>query len=203
MEEGWLPGARSDAWAHVPLDFVDIDYKRPNWVRHLERVKKERPKYASVTDLSEKAVDKEDIARAIQQAEELEPYCDIPLIIPKLPGQLALIPERFAIGYSIPSSYGGAQYPIWELIDRRIHLLGGSPAKQYEAARYLAGIATVISADGNYSTKMAQKYMEFWTGKQWKHWPGYGRDEFYQCVRASLRNIYGMWQGKQEEEREG
>lgn len=193
MEEGWLPGARSDAWARVPLQFVDIDYKKPNWQKHLERVKRECPKYASTTDLSEKEVSEADIARAIEQAEQLAPYCEIPLIIPKLPGQIEQIPDSIAVGYSIPSSYGGAQYPIWELAGRRIHLLGGSPKKQYEAASYLAGIATVISADGNYATKMAQRYMEFWSGRKWEHWPGFGEDEYYHCCRASLRNIRQMW----------
>lgn len=190
---GWLPGARSDHWSHVPIRFVDIDYKRPQWEKHLARVMKEQPKYATVPDLREDCFDAADIARAIRQAEELANWCEIPLIVPKLSGQIALIPEQIALGYSVPSTYGGAKYPAWELAGRRIHLLGGSPKKQYEAASYLAGIATVMSADGNYATLMAKRYMEFWTGKTWQHWPHWNRDEYYACCEASLRNIYRMW----------
>ena len=194
IEEGWLPGARSDMWAGVPLSFVDVDYKHPDWQKHLARVEKERPKYATVPDLSEKEVSGADIARALAQVEKIAPYCDVPLIVPKLSGQLDHIPDSIAIGYSVPSRYGGASYFIQELEGRRVHLLGGSPKKQQEVACYLEGIAEVISADGNYATKMAQRYMEFWNGKRWQHWPAYGDDEFYACCRASLRAIRAMWQ---------
>ena len=200
ISEGWLPGARSDHWAHVAVRFVDIDYKRPNWERHLARVIKEQPKYATVPDLREDLLDEADIERAVRQAEQLSSYCEVPLIVPKLPGQLSLIPEQFAVGYSVPSTYGGAKYPIWELSGRRIHLLGGSPKKQYEAASYLAGMATVISADGNYATLMAKKYMEYWSSRRrWEHWPHWDKDEYYRCCQASLRNIYRMWQPAEQQ----
>src|SRR5581483_1402700 len=125
-EEGWLIGFRSDYSAPKhPIAFVDVEYKKPDFMAHLRLVARHKPKYTTVPDLSEKEINRADIDRAIQQAEQLSAYCEIPLIVPKLSGQLEMIPAFFAIGYSIPSSYGGAQYPLWELAERQIHLLGG------------------------------------------------------------------------------
>jgi hypothetical protein len=197
VEEGFLIGFRSDyaAPAH-PISFVDVEYRNPNFMAHLETVKKHRPKYATVPDLSEKAVSRDDVARAIQQAERLAPYCEIPLIVPKLSGQLGMIPTEYAIGYSIPTSYGGAQYPLWELSGRKVHLLGGSPRKQLEIYRYLSCFAEVISADGNYAQLMATRFAEFWNGKKWIEHPKMktgDKDLYFECWRWSCQHIYQDW----------
>ena len=149
-ETGWQLGMRSDAspMKYAPL-FIDVDYKKPDFEKHLTIVARHHPKYATVPDLSETEMSEADIARAIKQAERLQPHCETVLIVPKLCGQIAMIPPDIAIGYSIPSSYGGAQYPLWELSGRRVHLLGGSPRKQMHAFLHLSAIAEGTSADGN------------------------------------------------------
>lgn len=194
VEAGFIPGCRSDKSCHIRVDFVDVEYKRPNWQHHLERVKLERPKYASVPDLSTEQVSSEDITRAITQAEALAAYCTIPLIVPKLPGQIAHLPEQIALGYSIPTSYGGALYPIWELEGRRVHLLGGSPHKQMELYRYLSAFCTVISADGNMSAKLAQRALKYWERGKWRMWPTRNEGDYYRCNQQSLRNIRAAWE---------
>jgi len=200
-EEGWLIGFRSDYVAPThPICFIDIDYKHPDFMAHLRTVTKHKPKYAIVPDLSDKMIDQQDIDRAIKQAELLTGYCEIPLIVPKLSGQLDLIPERFAIGYSVPSRYGGADYLLWELAGRRIHLLGGSPKKQFQAYLHLSAIAEVISADGNYAQRQATKFAEYWTGKKWVEHPDYQAEEaarrkdlYFECWRWSCQNIMKGW----------
>ncbi|SRR5258708_3716139 len=171
-EEGWLPGVRSDAslTKYDPI-FVDVDYKHPDFEKHLGVVARYRPKYATVPDLSEQEVSQADVNRALHQAEQLQPHCETVFIVPKLSGQIALLPPSIAIGYSVPSKYGGAQYPIWELAGRRIHLLGGSPRKQFQAYLHLSAIADVISTDGNYSQLMATRYGEYWQKDKWIEHP--------------------------------
>lgn len=205
-EEGYQLGHRSDKFmGDFPVVFVDIDYKRPNFERHLEIVKRHQPHYATVPDLSESEVSQADIDRAVKQAEQIAPYCDIPLIVPKLPGQIAMLPKRIAVGYSIPTSYGGAKFDLTELEGRRVHLLGGSPKKQMQIYADLAGKATVMSADGNYAQGQAVKYAMYWD-QRWLYHPRKApgvKDLYFECWRWSCRNIRAAWQvlymqGKQQ-----
>ena len=197
VEEGWLIGFRSDYTApNYPISFIDIEYKQPDFMMHLRTVAKYKPKYAIVPDLSDKTIDQQDISRVIKQAELLAEYCEIPLIVPKLSGQLELIPDHFAIGYSVPSRYGGADYLLWELAGRRVHLLGGSPKKQFQVYLHLSGIADVMSADGNYAQGQAVKFGEYWTGKKWIEHPEVKtgkKDLYFDCWRWSCQNIMKGW----------
>lgn len=196
-EEGWLLGKRSDAYLRCQAPtFIDIDYKHPDFEMHLHEVAKYRPKYATVPDLSEECISSSDIDRALNQYEQLSAHCEIPLIVPKLPGQLAMLPAEVAIGYSIPSSYGGAQYPLWELAGRRVHLLGGSPKMQMQIFLYLSAIAEVTSLDGNYAQKIATRFGKYWD-KVWIQHPGVAakeKDIYYECWRISCRNILSAWE---------
>ena len=177
--------------------FTGLFDKKPNFEKHLEVVKKYRPKYATVADLSEEHVSEDDIERALRQLEQISVYCDVPLIVPKLPGQIKMLPPEVAIGYSIPSSYGGAKFPIWEMSGRQIHLLGGSPRKQLNAYLHLSAIASVMSVDGNYAQLMATRYGEYWERDKWKEHPGVKsrqKDIYLECWRWSCRNLLKAWQ---------
>jgi hypothetical protein len=199
-EEGWALGCRSDKWHYpYPLEFVDIDYKKPDFEAHLKRVAKERPKFATVPDLSDKEVSELDIERAVAQANRLKDYCEIVLVVPKLSGQIEMLPAELAIGYSVPTSYGGAQFPIWELTGRRVHLLGGNPHEQIKLYRYIQSIGQVLSCDGNLAQKIAVERCKFWrqggrNGGQWIDWPVVGDSQYYQAFRESCRNIRQAWQ---------
>jgi hypothetical protein len=198
-EAGFKLGVRSDKYHYpYPLTLVDVDYKSPDFEMHLRRVDKERPKYATVPDLSDKLVSEVDIARAIAQYERLKDYCQIVLIVPKLSGQIDLLPFEMAIGFSVPTRYGGAQYPLWELIGRRVHLLGGSPHGQMKYYQHVQAIAQVTSADGNMYQKMAIEKCKFWqaggrNGGQWLEWPVKGKDQYFEAFDLSCRNIKKMW----------
>jgi hypothetical protein len=105
----WLPGIRSDkrpCAEATDIQFIDVRYTRPDFARHLAMVRRFRPRYATVPDLSEREVSREDIRRALRQAELLAPHCGVVLLVPKLPGQIGLLPGEAAIGYSVPTRYG-------------------------------------------------------------------------------------------------
>jgi hypothetical protein len=197
FEAGWMLGMRSDKTTiDLPQAFIDIEYKRPDFERHLDVVARYRPKYATVPDLSDETTSLADMERALAQAERLKRYCEIPLIVPKLSAQLDIIPSSYAIGYSIPSSYGGAKYLPWELAGRRIHLLGGSPRKQVQAYLHLSPIATVMSADGNYAQAQAVKYAMYWKAHRWHYHEKKDlkeKDLYLECWARSCMNLMSYW----------
>ena len=195
-DTGYLLGVRSDRSDYgFPIAFVDIDYKKPDFAKHLARVASIRPRYAIVPDLSETEDSEEDAQRAVKQADALGAYCDYPLIVPKRSGQLQFIPARYAIAYSLPTSYGGAKFGIWKLAGRHVHLLGGSPQEQMKLSHYHGG---VISADGNMAQLVAVKFARYWQApRQWVDHPerGQGRQDLYlDCWLRSCQNIYRSWQ---------
>jgi hypothetical protein len=107
-----------------------------------------------------------------------------------------MLPEHLAIGYSIPSSYGGAQFPLWELAGRKVHLLGGSPRKQMQAYLHLSAIAEVMSADGNYAQLMATRYGQYWEKHTWPKHPGVAnkeKDIYLDCWKRSCINLLAAW----------
>jgi len=197
-EAGFLIGIRSGRAAHgYSVRFVDIEYRRPNFEKHRKTVMRHWPKYATVLDLSEDEVFEQDIERALTQYRELAVCCEIPLIVPKLPGQIAMLPADIALGYSIPTSYGGARYPLWELEGRRIHLLGGSPHEQMELYKILSTSAHVMSADGNMAQKMATGFAKFWQSGVWVPHPErhtHTPDLYLDCWQRSCTNIQAVWQ---------
>jgi len=194
-DAGFLLGIRSDRRSYgLPISFVDIEYRHPDFDAHLAVVARLKPRYATVPDLSEIEVCEQDIERAVNQAELLRSYCDHPLIVPKLSGQLAFIPPEYAIAYSVPTSYGGAKYGVWKLSGRRIHLLGGSPHMQMKLYRYLSG--EVMSADGNMAQLMATRFARYWQGGKWVSHPERHtgtKDLYLDCWRRSCVNIREAW----------
>jgi hypothetical protein len=203
---GWKLGCRSDKWHYsYKLDFIDINYKSKNpdksFEKHLTRVAKERPKYATIPDLSDKEINETDIIRALGQAERLKNFCETVLVVPKLSGHVELLPSNLAIGYSVPTSYGGAQYPIWELTGRRVHILGGSPHEQLKVFRYVQPIGQVVSIDGNMAQKLAIQRCKYWkrggrNGGQWLAWPVIGKNQYYEAFKESCKNIFNMWESE-------
>ena len=194
----WLPGIRSDKHPcaeAMAISFIDVRYTQPNFARHLAMVRRYRPRYAIVPDLSEREVSREDIRRALQQAEALAPHCGVTLFVPKLPGQIRHLPGGAAIGYSVPTRYGGAQYDLRELEGHRVHLLGGSPHRQMTLYHFIACFADVISLDCNMFQRMSG-LGKFWRGGRWIPHPARGRGEVhisYESLTWSLVTIRQAW----------
>src|SRR3954469_18128551 len=79
-EAGFLLGIRSGRTS-LPgyrVQFVDIDYRRPDFEKHLRVVSKHQPKYATVPDLSEEYVSPQDVSRALAQYEQRASVCETP-----------------------------------------------------------------------------------------------------------------------------
>jgi hypothetical protein len=205
LDAGWLVGVRSDKHAYdecFPIRFVDIKYRLPDYARHLALTQRVRPRYAVVPDLNECVTTQEDIQRALQQAEQLARFCDIPLVVPKRIEQLALLPQDTAIGFSVQSAYGGFAVSLLDeltrtgLQNRRIHLLGGSPHRQMDIFLHLSHIARIVSADGNMAQRMSavQKY---WLRGKWVLHPQARRGKSSvttECIAWSLENIRRAWE---------
>ncbi|HEU0004042.1 MAG TPA: DUF6610 family protein [Ktedonobacteraceae bacterium] len=197
-EAGYMLGIRSGRQSYgYDVQFVDIEYRRREFEKHLRVVARYQPKYATVLDLSEEEVSEQDIERAMKQHRRLSNYCQIPLIVPKLPGQIGMLPDHVAIGYSIPTSYGGAQYELGELQGRRIHLLGGSPHEQMDLYKRLDGWAQVMSVDGNMAMRIARDFSKYWQRGVWVDHPKKGTSGkllYLDCWQRSCTNVRREWQ---------
>jgi hypothetical protein len=79
-------------------------------------------------------------------AEEIEQYAENVIVIPKW-NCLDDIPERFVLGYSIPTRYAGTPLPVEIFRGRKVHLLGGSWKKQLKYIRFLQD--DIVSLDNN------------------------------------------------------
>lgn len=161
-----------------------------------------RPEVATVLDWEQE----EQLSEVLSWAEEAARYVARVVVIPKVPGLLGLVPERVGgakvvLGYSVPTSYGASPVPLWEFGRRPVHLLGGSPQRQLDLARYL----NVVSADGSMAQQQACR------GRYWRHRPGPkghweqlretgdNRTEgvHLECFRRSLEAIREAWQVSQ------
>lgn len=190
-----------------PLYFADQDWKKPNRAAYMRELAEHRPVMASVLDWERQ----EQLAEVLDWAEEAAQYCQMVMLIPKVMGGIPQLPRRIGgadvvLGYSVPSRYGGTPLPLWEFAGWPIHLLGGSPQAQMHVYMHLQPLADVVSADGNYASKMATRYCQFWVAgtarANNRYWPRlweadgsrWGHDAPYEAFRRSCENISAAWQ---------
>lgn len=198
---GWLYGVRLPAKGMVkgvPLAFADQDWKRPNRSKYMALLREHRPAMATVIDWEEPGQLPEVLSWAEEAAESV---AEAVLVVAKVPGGVPDIPEAIGgkevrIAYSVPTSYGGSTIGLWEMKGRPVHLLGGSPQKQYEIYRYLS--AEVKSVDGNMCKKMATSRCCYWSREKtdkghWNVLSGFEGDAVTECVSMSCRNIASFW----------
>jgi hypothetical protein len=200
IESGWLYGARLPTTIYEQLYFADQDWKNPDRENYMAALAIHRPDVATVLDWEQP----EQLPEVLAWAEEAAQYCRRVVVVPKVSGQLDRIPERIGgaeivLGYSVPTSYGGAELWLGEFGRRAVHLLGGSPQKQMRLFRYL----NVVSADGNMAHQQAHR-CRAWQRKQTDkgHWVqlsklGDPRSEGanLEAFRISLAEIKAAWDG--------
>lgn len=185
---GWLPGARytnlRDIRSYDRIAFLDIDWHRYNFAKHIAAARATHPLYTVAQDI----LRRRDLVRILDEAQELAEVAERVIVVPKaksLAYELDdLIPPQFILGFSVPSTYGGTSiHPRY--FRRPVHLLGGRP----DAQRSLADQMPVISLDCNRFTLDAS-YGDFFDGQIFRPHPSGGYD---QCLRDSLRNINRLW----------
>lgn len=168
-EMGFLPGmisSKKDAWRKIfdkcpgiRIGLMDNEWHDYDHAAHVEGVREARPKYATVRDVMTKAqceaagVEFIPLERILEMAEEVAEYADEVIVIPKY-DCLDKIPERYVIGFSVPTSYGGTPMPASLLQGRRVHLLGGSWRNQRSYLDVLG--QDVVSLDNNHLLRVSE-----------------------------------------------
>jgi hypothetical protein len=185
---GWLPGARytnlRDIREFSQVGFIDIDWNHYSFKKHLAAVKSTNPLMTVARDIERLS----DLSETLDQAHELRQHCRYVIIVPKHPSLAtrmdALIPRVFALGYSVPTRYGGTQIPT-KAFTRPVHLLGGRP----EVQRRLAASMPVVSVDCNRFTLDAA-FGDYFDGEKFRPHP---RGGYVKCIRDSIKNINKIW----------
>lgn len=144
--------------------FVDNDYFRYDHAKHVAAVKALRPKYATVRDLMSESQCEEvgikhfGLRQILDWAEEVSEYAENVIVIPKY-DCLDKIPDKYVLGYSVPSSHGGTPLPVTAFKGRRVHLLGGSWKAQLA---YMSELGDdVVSVDNNQIERIASRWGQF------------------------------------------
>ena len=145
LDAGWQIGIRS-CGRYKPasgqkIDFVDLDWKNYDHLRHLACCKTVRPHLASARDIERL----EDLPEILREAEEISRYAEKVILIPKISVKLPNLNFDYILGYSVPTSYGGSPLPLSFFNFAPIHLLGGSIHRQHEI--FKSGAVKVYSLD--------------------------------------------------------
>jgi len=187
---GWFPGAKYTNLRDLKgIDFeskgfLDIDWKKYSFSRHLDAVQEHKPYLTMARDVESI----EELESILLEADILIKHSKHVAIIPKdirLNNRLTeLIPKKFILGYSVPTRYGGTEVSI-DSFDRKVHLLGGRPDIQ----RKLANFLDVMSFDCNRFTLDA-KFGYYFNGQKFVKLLGGGYEN---CLRESLININKIW----------
>jgi hypothetical protein len=153
--------------------------------QHLEMVKRNKPLIATVKDIE--AINQ--LPTALKQARELAQYCGRAILIPKVKSWL---PDKYWLGYSIPTGHGGTDIECGWFGDRLVHLLGGSPDDQAVAAKQL----NVVSLDANYAMRLADYGKSAWQGRS----GGIKAvDGCYPAMRVSFQKQKEYWHPKKDD----
>lgn len=206
---GFTYGAQLPNTVYFTPQFVDQNWKNPNREKYMAALAAYRPRLATVLDWEYDDQLDEVLSWANEAAQHVT---EAVIIIPKVMGGVPRVPDVLSngisvrLGYSVPTRFGGTSVPIWEFGSRPLHLLGGSPHKQYEIA-HITGV-NAVSVDGNYSQGEANKRGQFFTAGRcsWsanKRFPrlkesAYGfitTDVPYFAFELSCMNIRALWAG--------
>lgn len=204
IENGFKYGAKLPSTVYFPVYFADQDWKSPNRERYIQALWKEKPYIASAIDWTHLG----QLEEVLSWAEDIAGICEKIMIIPKVHGGTSMLPKKIngkqiVLGYSVPTSYGGTDLFISEFVGWPVHLLGGSPLKQFRLSYY---IENIVSIDGNYASKMATKFCRFFSpgnsllDSRNPNWPTVASfdgkiwsEANYEAFRRSCINIKKMW----------
>ena len=144
---------------NVKIDFIDNEFTDYNHEKHLQAVELFQPKYATVRDLMTKKQCQEagteyyTFEQIMEWAEQVSEHAQNVIIIPKY-DCIDKIPDKYMLGYSVPSSYGGTPLPLEAFKGRNVHLLGGNWKRQLTALSVLG--EDIVSLDNNHMMKISR-----------------------------------------------
>ena len=184
---GWQAGARYTDLRKVrhvaSLGFLDIDWQKYDFRRHVEAADATRPFLTVARDITSiRSFDS-----VLREAEILAKLATYVVIVPKAASLRAAIhevPHEYLLGYSVPTRYGRTSIPI-SAFDRPVHLLGGRPDVQ----RRLAERMPVVSIDCNRFTLDAC-FGDYFDGEIFRPHP---RGGYIRCLTDSISNITALW----------
>ena len=190
---GFLYGLRSDDLRYCgmcKIDFIDIDFKRPDTEKHRAAVLQFAPKYATVLDVMEG----HQLVHALDMARVFSKSGVLPILIPKIQC-IHEIPKQYILGYSIPTTYGYTALSTSAFAGRRLHLLGGTPKQQAEYYRHFIGLGCeIVSLDCN-SVAKAAGHGTVWRDRYRREWYNDGLHKAYvKTLMLSLENVWNFWQ---------
>lgn len=151
----------------TPRDYpfmLDIHWSNYEWQDYMHKVATWRPVMAMAPDF-----ERIDQRRALyQQIRDLKAAGVLRVMVcPKFHGAVRYIPTWCVAAISVKSRYAGFEPDAAELTGRKMHLLGGSPSRQFAALARYGGVGRVLSLDTNTSTASA-KYGSEWISGQWR-----------------------------------
>lgn len=199
IDAGFRYGAQVPNTVYYPPYFCDQDWRKPNRERYMAALAQHKPYLASVLDWERQ----EQLDEVLGWAEDAAQFVEVIMLIPKVQGGIEQLPRTIGdkpvrLGYSVPTSFGGTELPLWEFGGWPVHLLGGNPQTQLKVARYL----NVVSADGNAAQKAATQAVVF-SGCNWQQLSRYAGkhidgDVPYKAFEISCRNIMAAWKRQRE-----
>jgi len=206
---GFLPGFREDCSyqqtqfqeLEIPAGMLDNDFRHPDVDRYVDRFFEHEPRVGVIGD----AYEPDDVDAYVAAARDIQasyPNAEL-VIVPKCREVIDMIPNDLVLGYS----RGYADRLAHEFSEPtdwrggRVHILGGSPPKQYEVIQQLTQPtltddppADIIGLDWNGLHRGAQ-FGEFWTADGWDD---SGRNADHLTVRKTVRHSLGrireFWQ---------
>ena len=143
-------------WRHKMM-FLDNEWHGYKHDVHKEVVSWHNPKYATVRDVMTKdqcrdaGIEYYPLEQILEWAEDMNEVAENVIIIPKY-DCIDKIPDKYVLGFSVPTSYGGTPVNVDAFAGRNVHLLGGSWKRQRAYLEVLG--EDVVSLDNNYINKL-------------------------------------------------
>lgn len=133
--------------AGVSIDFIDNDFKNPDYEMVIEKAKKYNAEYAVCPDI----FNEEDLNDVLKAAQTLDDNGTTPIIVPKTTFDKSNLDDDWLLGFSVSSDYGGTDVSYDFFRGYKTHLLGGNIKNQEIAYDMLTEKdVDVVSLDSNY-----------------------------------------------------
>lgn len=181
----------------LPVTILDNDFRNPDIDRYLERFEQYDPSVGILGDAYSPSEAK-GLNTVASELQERYPYKEL-VVVPKCREALDILDEDLVLGYPMGYSNLTAEdfsQPVdWR--GRRIHLLGASPPKQYDAIQNLTQPtltgdppSDIVGLDWNGLQKAAYKG-EYWSREGWE---SADQLSIRETVRESLEEVKRFWQ---------